>query len=62
MQHWTFSKVFQEIPHWTYKEDTPAISAHMMSCDVLRANAVSYSESEKIPLVVKSEMIQWTMG
>ena len=36
-----------------YKEDAPTISAHMMSCDVLRANAVSYSEAEKVPLLVK---------
>ena len=33
-----------------YKEDTPTISAHMMSYDVLRDNAVSYSEAEKVPL------------
>ena len=52
MQHWTFSKVFQEIPRWMYKEDTPTISAHMVSCDVLRDNAVSYSEVERVPLAL----------
>ena len=38
-----------------YKEDTPTISAHMMSCDVLRDNAVSYSEVEKVPLLTHKD-------
>ena len=48
--------MFQEIPRWKYNQDTPSVSAHMMSCDVMRANVESLAGRDKVELLPLKNM------